>query len=87
MRQKIAQDPTKFYTYSADHLSLAFPIVNENEIEVKAKEENESKWKTKGGFDNVMKRENWNLHPKRPDPSTIEALKSPHYIQVAETKA
>ena len=46
MRVKIAQDPTKFYTYSADHLSLAFPLVNENEIAVKAKEDNESRWKT-----------------------------------------
>lgn len=86
MRVKIAQDPSKFYTYSAEHLSLAFPIVNENEIQVKEKEENESRWKTKTGFDNIMKRENWNLHPKRPDPSTIEDLKSPYYIQAKETK-
>ena len=36
-----------FYRYSPDHLSLAFPLVNENEIEVKEKEANQSRWKTK----------------------------------------
>ena len=86
MRQQIAKDPSKFYTYSAEHLSLAFPVVNENEIEMKAKEENEKRWKTKNGFDNVMKRENWNEHPKKPDQSTIDNLKIPHYIQMQETK-
>ena len=67
-------------------MSLAFPIVNENEIAIKAKEENERKWKTKAGFDYIMKRENWNEHPKRPDPSTIEQLKNPYHEQVLETK-
>ena len=86
MRVKIAQDPSKFYTYSAEHLSLAFPIVNENEISIKEKEENEARWKTKNGFDNIMKTQNWNLHPKRPDASTIADLKSPYHIQVRETK-
>ena len=66
LRQEMAKDNTKFYTYSKDYLSLAFPLVNENEIVQKAKEDNESRWKTKTGFDNVMKRENWNEHPKRP---------------------
>jgi hypothetical protein len=37
LRQEIAKDPTKFFTYSAEHLSLAFPIVNENEIAFKEK--------------------------------------------------
>lgn len=86
LRQEIAKDPTKFYTYSAEHLSLAFPIVNENEIQVKEKEENERRWKTKAGFDNVMKRQNWNEHPKRPAQSTIDGLKIPHHIQTIETK-
>jgi len=80
LRQKIAQDQTKFYTYSAEHLSLAFPIVNENEIAQKAKEHNEANWKTKAGFDNVMKRENWNLHPKKPHDSRMKDLKSPYHI-------
>ena len=58
---------------------MSFPLVNENEIKKDAKEENERRWKTKGGFDNVMKRENWNEHPKRPHPSTIEGLKNPYF--------
>jgi hypothetical protein len=33
-----------------------------------------------------MKRENWNEHPKRPDQSTIDNLKMPHYLQALETK-
>jgi len=53
---------------------------------VKAKEENEARWKTKSGFDNVMKRENWNEHPKRPAQSTIEDLKDPIYLQKLRTK-
>lgn len=67
LRQKIAKDPIIFYTYSKEYLSQSFPLVNENEIAVKEKEENEARWKTKNGFDNVMKRQNWNEHPKRPD--------------------
>ena len=86
LRQQIAKDQTKFYTYSKDYLALAFPLVNENEIHIKEKEENESKWKTKSGFDNVMKRLNWNEHPKRPDPSTVESLKHPYHKQVLATK-
>ena len=50
------------------------------------KEHNEAKWKTKGGFDNVMKRLNWNEHPKRPAQSTIEGLKNPYHLQAQETK-
>lgn len=38
MRAEIAKDPKKFYTYSSEHLSLAFPVVNENEIAVREKE-------------------------------------------------
>ena len=82
----MAKDSSKFYTYSAEHLSLAFPIVNENEIAVKEKEENERRWKTKAGFDNVMKRENWNEHPKRPDEFTMHKLKIPYHEQREETK-
>ena len=67
-------------------MSLAFPLVNENEIELKAKEENEAGWKTKGGFDTVLKRENWNEHPKKPAQSTIDNLKIPKHIQDQETK-
>lgn len=77
MRQQISKDTTKYYTYSVEHSSLAFPLVNENEIAAKAKEENERRWKTKNGFDNVMKRQNWNEHPKKPHQSTIDNLKIP----------
>jgi hypothetical protein len=38
---------------------------------VKEKQENENRWKTKNGFDYIMKKSNWNEHPKRPDDSTI----------------
>lgn len=48
--------------------------MNENEIAQKEKAENEARWKTKAGFDNVMKKLNWNEHPKKPDQATIEAL-------------
>ena len=37
LRSHIAKDPSKFYTYSSEHLSLAFPLVNENEIAIKEK--------------------------------------------------
>lgn len=67
-------------------MSLAFPLVNENEIAQKAKEDNENGWKTKAGFDNVMKRENWNEHPKRPDQAGRENLRIPYHEQALETK-
>lgn len=86
MRQKIVKDKANFYTYSKDYLSLTFPLVNENEIALKEKEDNEASWKTKTGFDNVMKRQNWNEHPKKPHYSQIEALKVPHHLQVEDTK-
>lgn len=56
LRKKIAQDTSNYYSYSKEFLSLAFPLINENEIAMKAKQENEARWKTKSGFDNVMKR-------------------------------
>ena len=51
MRKVISQDKEHFYTYSKDSLAGAFPIVNENEVKVKAKLESESRWMTKNGFD------------------------------------
>ena len=65
---------------------MAFPVVNENEIAHKEKEDNETRWKTKAGFDNVMKRENWNAHPKHPDELTLHQLTIPYHKQRAETK-
>lgn len=63
---------------------MAFPLVNEAEIAMKAKVENEARWKTKAGFDNVMKRENWNEHPKKPAQSTIDDLKIPYVLQMED---
>ena len=74
MRKVISQDKEHFYTYGQT-LAGAFPIVNENEIKVKAKLDNESRWMTKKGFDQLGKRSNWNEHPKKPDKATIDKLK------------
>jgi hypothetical protein len=46
LRKRIADDKGNFYSYSKEHLSLAFPLINENEIKVKEKEANEARWKT-----------------------------------------
>ena len=46
---------------------------------MKEKEEREKKWRTKQGFDNVMKKSNWNEHPKHLDKSQIEALLVPYH--------
>ena len=53
---------------------------------MKEKEDNESRWKTKAGFDNVMKKQNWNAHPKMPDPATQDSLKYPYHKSAMETK-
>jgi hypothetical protein len=36
-------------------LSGAFPLVNENEIESREKADNKARWKSKTGFNNLMK--------------------------------
>ena len=54
---------------------------------MKEKAENESKWKTKNGFDQIMKRENWNEHPKKPAQSTIDDLKIPYVQAMQDSKA
>ena len=81
MRKVISQDKEHFYTYSKDSLSGAFPVVNENEVKVKAKLESESRWLTKRGFDKIGKRANWNEHPKKPDQAKVENLKYPYVHQ------
>ena len=50
------------------------------------KEENERRWKTKNGFDNVDKTLNWNAHPKAPDAAGKHELTIPYHIQRLETK-
>jgi hypothetical protein len=83
IRKKVEQDNAHFYTYSPEHLSLAFPIVNENEIEQNEKALNQSKWRTKEGFQNVTKKpkEEYNMHPKKPPQDMLDDLKEPFYIQ------
>jgi hypothetical protein len=56
-------------------------MVNENEIQQKAKADNERKWVTKTGFENVVKRSNWAEHPKKPDQATIDGLTIPYVVQ------
>ena len=86
LRKHIANDPSNFYTYSKEHLSLAFPLVNENEIKIKEKEASEAKWKTKAGFDTLNKKTNFNAHPKQPPQSVMDDLKIPFVQQKQETK-
>ena len=86
LRQLIEGDKGNFYTYSKEYLSQSFPLVNENQIAVKEKLHNESRWKTPAGFDLQGKTSNWNLHPKKPDPAKLEDLKHSYVQQVAETK-
>lgn len=40
MSKWLAEDTANFYSYSKDFLSLAFPLINEHEIDVKAKQAN-----------------------------------------------
>lgn len=67
-------------------MSLAFPRVNEYEVIQKAKQDNEIAWKTTNGFDILNKKENFNLHPKRPPQPKIDELTTiPYHWQKAET--
>ena len=87
VRKTIAGDKEHFYTYSKEYLSGAFPLVNEHEARVKAKVDSEARWLTKNGFDNLNKRQNWNEHPKKPDPAKLEDLRYPAVKQANLTKA
>ena len=87
LRKLIENDTAHFYTYSKDYLSQSFPLVNENLIAQKNKQENESRWKTKAGFDVHGKKSNWNAHSKQPHPAVMEDLLYPYVTQKAETKA
>ena len=84
VRKQIADDKKHFYSYSKDYLSLAFPLINENEIKMKEKEENESRWKTKNGFDNLIKKNNYAEHPKKPPQSIIDDLQIPYVEQLKD---
>jgi hypothetical protein len=74
LRKQVATDPAHFYSYSKDFLSLAFPIVNEHEQRLKEKEDSEARWKTKTGFDNLIRNTNFAAHPKKPPQSVIDNL-------------
>lgn len=60
LRNMIENDSAHFYTYSKQYLSQSFPLVNENLIALKNKEDNERRWKTKAGFDVHGKKSNYN---------------------------
>jgi hypothetical protein len=51
---------------------------------MKEKEENEIKWKTKNGFDNLIKKENFALHPKKPPQSILDDLQIPYVDQLKD---
>jgi hypothetical protein len=87
MRKQVAADTKHFYSYGKDFLSLAFPIVNESEIRTKEKEDSEARWKTKNGFDNLLKTANVNEHPKKPPQSVIDALKIPYVEELKDKMA
>lgn len=83
MRKQIQDDKSGFYTYSKNHLSLAFPLVNEYDIVNKEKEINASKWKHKSGF--VKPRvENYNAHPKAPPQSVVDQIRTVPYHKERE---
>ena len=86
LRKRIADDKGNFYSYSKEHLSLAFPLINENEIKVKEKEANQARWKTQKGFDNMLKQLNPNEHPKKPHQSMIDDLQHSYAQQRYNTK-
>lgn len=65
-------------------MTLTFPLINENEIKMKEKEDNESKWKTKTGFDNLIKKSNYAEHPKKPPQSILDDLQIPYVEQLKE---
>lgn len=61
-------------------------MVNENLIAVRSKQENESRWKTKAGFDVHGKKSDWNEHPKKPHQATMDDLMISFVQQKADTK-
>jgi hypothetical protein len=74
----IAKDASNFYTYSKEFMSGAFPVIDEKANLIKDKLEQESRWKSKKGFDVLDKRENWNELPKKPPQSIIDDLMVPY---------
>lgn len=50
------------------------------------KQDNQNGWKTKSGFDILNKKENYNLHPKKPPQSKQDELTIPYHWQAAQTE-
>ena len=84
LRKMIEHDSANFYTYSRDYLSQSFPLINENLIALKNKQESEARWKTSAGFDVHGKKTDWNMHPKRPPQAVMDDLKIPYVLQKAD---
>jgi hypothetical protein len=78
LRKQIQADPGNFYTYSKNNMSGAFPVVNEVTVAYTEKMASQARWKTKAGFDYLMKTENINEHPKKPDEAKMADLKVPY---------
>ena len=85
LRQHIAEDKSKFFTYAKDFLSLAFPRVNEHEAALQEKQKSIAAWKSKNGFDNLDKKQNFNEHPKKPPQSKVDELLIPYHVQMNES--
>jgi len=67
---------------------LAFPIVNEHEIAAKEKLANTSRWLTKDGFENVLRRTApYNEHPKKPPHCKLDELQFPYLEEQKLKKA
>jgi hypothetical protein len=45
---------------------------------MKEKEDNETKWKTKKGFDNLIKKNDYTVHPKKPPQCILDDLQMPY---------
>jgi hypothetical protein len=54
---------------------------------MKEKEESEARWKTKKGFDNLIKNSNYAEHPKKPPQSVLDDLTIPYVEQLKEKMA
>lgn len=51
---------------------------------MKEKEDNEARWKTKNGFDNLIKNANYAEHPKKPPQSILDDLQIPYVEQMKD---
>lgn len=60
--------------------------MNEDENNAQEKSDNQNGWKTKSGFDILNKKENYNLHPKKPPQSKVDELTIPYLYQKEITR-